>query len=194
MTLPGQAATEPRARSFVLEAKRLMLRTAVPDDAEAITALINDRRIAGNMVGVPHPYTLTDAEAAIAAAQGKPQFVITLMDGRVLGGCGLGAHAGYPELGYWLGIPYWGNGYATEAARTLIDFAFTDLECTELRAGASIRNPASRRVLEKCGFQWTGVTLQRILAINASVPSDRFRLDRDLWASLRSWDNMNPIA
>jgi RimJ/RimL family protein N-acetyltransferase len=196
MTLQEQEARERdrTGHSLVLTAERLMLRAAVLDDAAAIAALVNDRRIAGNMVGVPHPYTLQHAVAAITAADRKPQFVVARTDGRVIGGCGLAIHAGYPELGYWLGVSYWGNGYATEAARALIDFAFTALECTELRAGAIVRNPASRRVLEKCGFQWTGVKLQRIHAINASVPSDRFRLDRDVWASLRSWGKLSPTA
>jgi RimJ/RimL family protein N-acetyltransferase len=54
-------------------------------------------------------------------------------------------------------------------------------------AGARVSNPASRRVLEKCGFQWTGVGLYRIRALNSSAPIDRFRLDRRLWASLKSW-------
>jgi hypothetical protein len=50
-----------------------------------------------------------------------------------------------------------------------------------------VSNPASRRVLEKCGFQWTGVGLYRIRALRSSAPIDRFRLDRGLWASLKSW-------
>ena len=62
-----------------------------------------------------------------------------------------------PEIGYWLGVPFWGNGYATEAARALIDHAFGDLGYAVLTAGARVSNPASRRVLEKCGFQWTGI-------------------------------------
>jgi RimJ/RimL family protein N-acetyltransferase len=196
VTLLEQASTGAvsTARRFVLKTRRLMLGTAVPDDAKAITALINDHRVAGNMASVPHPYTLTDAEAAIEAANGKPLFVISLTDGRVIGGGGLAVHAGYPELAYWLGVPYWGNGYATEAARALVDFAFADLECAELHAGARVTNPASRRVLEKCGFEWTGIKLQRIHALNASVPSDRFRLDRARWASLRNSGKVQHIA
>jgi RimJ/RimL family protein N-acetyltransferase len=50
-----------------------------------------------------------------------------------------------------------------------------------------VSNPASRRVLEKCAFQWTGVRLTRIRSINSAAPVDRFRLDRGLWASLKSW-------
>ena len=57
---------------------------------------------------------------------------------------------------------------------------------TVSRAGARVTNPASRRILEKCGFQWTGVGLCRIRALNSSAPIDRFRLDRGLWTSLRS--------
>ena len=61
-------------------------------------------------------------------------------------------------------------------------------------AGARVTNPASRRVLEKCGFQWTGVVLQRVRALSSSAPSDRFRLDRGLWASLRDWGKVPLIA
>ncbi len=60
---------------------------------------------------------------------------------------------------------------------------------TELRAGARVVNPASRRVLEKCGFQWTGVELRKVLSLGSSVPVDRFRLDRGVWSSLKSWRN-----
>ncbi len=82
------------------------------------------------------------------------------------------------ELGYWIGVPFWGCGYMTEAARCLIAHAFGDLGYEVLTASARVSNPASRRVLEKWGFQWTGVGLCRIRAIASSVPVDRFRLER----------------
>ncbi len=96
------------------------------------------------------------------------------------GGLGRGAAEGRQgaELGYWIGVPFWGCGYATEAARRLIDHAFGGLGYEVLTASARVSNPASRRVLEKCGFQWTGVGLCRIRAIASSVPVDRFRLER----------------
>src|SRR5262245_55275775 len=106
----------------------------------------------------------------------------------LIGMCGLEWHPGEePEIGYWLGVPYWGRGYATEAARAVIDHAFEDLRLDLLIAGARVSNPASRRVLEKCGFQWTAVVLTRIRAIASAAPIDRFRLDRGLWASLKAW-------
>ncbi|MBX9777638.1 MAG: GNAT family N-acetyltransferase [Xanthobacteraceae bacterium] len=189
MTLLEREPTEglPVARKAVLRTARLTLRAPRPDDAKAIKALINDRRIAENTASIPHPYTLKDARAFIANAAGKPAFVITRDDGRLIGGGGIDLRPRGYEIGYWIGVPYWGNGYATEAARALVDHAFRDLDLTELLAGARVTNPASRRVLEKCGFQWTHVVLQRVVALNSSAPSDRFRLDRGLWASLRSW-------
>jgi RimJ/RimL family protein N-acetyltransferase len=108
--------------------------------------------------------------------------------GSIVGCCGIAKLDGEtPEIGYWLGVAFWGKGYATESARALIDHAFGELRYDTLLAGARVSNPASRRVLEKCGFQWTGVGLYRIRALASSAPCDRFRLDRGLWASLKSW-------
>jgi RimJ/RimL family protein N-acetyltransferase len=76
----------------------------------------------------------------------------------------------------------------------VIDHTFGDLGYDTLQSGARVSNPASRRVLEKCGFQWTGVRLCRIRAINSAAPIDRFRLDRGLWASLKSWGRVKRVA
>ena len=78
--------------------------------------------------------------------------------------------------------------------RALIDHAFEDLELDALQAGARVTNPGSRRVLEKCGFQWTGVGLYRIRALKSSAPIDRFRLERSIWASLKSWGTSRRVA
>ena len=168
----------------VLETERLVLRAPRLGDAKAIATLANDRRIAENTARIPHPYRLVDAEAFIAGVNipgGETVFLITDSDDTVLGGCGVGMGDGQgPELGYWLGVPFWGQGYATEAVRAVIDYAFTELDLEFLSAGARVTNPPSRRVLEKCGFQWTGVGLYRIRALKSSAPVDRFRLDRGL--------------
>src|SRR5215831_11190333 len=135
----------------VLETQRLVLRAPRFADAKQVAALVNDRRIAENTARIPHPYTVDDAREWIGAvaSQSASSYVITIA-GEVLGACGVDLRDG---------VPFWGSGYATEAARRLVDHAFRDLRCEVLTASARVSNPASRRVLEKCGFQWTGVGL-----------------------------------
>jgi RimJ/RimL family protein N-acetyltransferase len=172
----------------VLETERLVLRAPCVHDAEDLARLINDRRIAVNTARIPYPYSVEDAEQFIGAVNrqdGEVAFLITL-DDVLIGGCGVARSDSGPELGYWVGVPFWGQGFATEAARAVIDHAFGSLGHNVLEAGARVSNPASRRVLEKCGFQWTGVRLARVLAINSAAPADRFRLDRRLWESLKT--------
>jgi RimJ/RimL family protein N-acetyltransferase len=179
----------------VLETKRLVLRAPRLGDAKTVATLANDRRIAENTAHIPHPYKLSDAEDFITRA-GKPDeaiFLITLRGKAVIGACGIGLKDAVPELGYWLGVDHWGQGYATEALHAVIDYAFTDLAHEQLQAGARVTNPASRRVLEKCGFQWTGVGLCRIRAINSSAPIDRFRLERGIWSALKGWGRSKKV-
>jgi len=180
----------------VLKTARLLLRTPSHGDAAAMVALAGDRRVAENTARIPHPYAVADAVGHLAAINqdgGETVFAIE-RDGALVGMCGLDPRQDGVELGYWLGVPFWGRGYATEAARALIDYAFAELGHEVLQSGARVSNPASRRVLEKCGFQWTGVQLFRIRAINSAAPIDRFRLDRGLWASLKSWGQARQVA
>lgn len=180
----------------VLETERLILRAPQHDDIEAIVSLVNDRRIAEKTARIPHPYNVGDAETFIAAVnrqEGEATFAI-VNDCGLIGVCGAEPRGDVVETGYWLGFPYWGRGYATEAVRAVIDHAFGALGHTALEAGARVNNPASRRVLEKCGFQWVGVGLYRIRAIKSSAPLDRFRLDRGLWASLKAWGRTREVA
>jgi RimJ/RimL family protein N-acetyltransferase len=198
MTLSEQVFTPARRDDVVpvLATARLELRAPHRSDCNAIATLVNDRRIAANTARIPYPYAIEDAEQFVASVnkrEGEACFVITL-DGTPIGMCSVDLREDGLELGYWLGVAYWGHGFATEAARALIDHAFGDLEHETLISGARVNNPASRRVLEKCGFQWTGVRLSRIRAINSAAPIDRFRLDRGLWASLKSWGPVNRVT
>ena len=174
----------------VLETKRLTLRAPRLADAKTVAMLANDRRIAENTARIPHPYTPSDAKTFITGANkagGDAVFLITLHNETIIGACGVMQQETTPELGYWLGVKYWGEGYATEALHAVIDYAFADLAHKALQAGARVTNPASRRVLEKCGFQWTGVGLYRISSIRSSAPIDRFRLEHGIWSALRGW-------
>ena len=198
MTLSEQVFTPARRDDVVpvLATARLVLRAPRRSDIKAIAVLANDRRIAANTARIPHPYAIEDAEQFVAAVnkrEGEACFAVTLV-GAPIGVCSVDLREDGAEIGYWLGVPYWGRGLATEAVRALIDHAFGDLEHEALISGARVSNPASRRVLEKCGFQWTGVRLSRIRAINSAAPIDRFRLDRGLWASLKSWGRVKRVT
>jgi len=180
----------------VLETERLTLRAPRHKDVTALALLANDRRIAENTTRIPHPYGIDDAERFIATVnkrEGEACFVI-MLDDTLIGACGIDPREDGPEIGYWLGVPFWGHGCATEAVRAVIDHAFGDLQHETLQAGARVSNPAARRVLEKCAFQWTGVRLSRIRAINSAAPVDRFRLDRKLWVSLKRWGPVRRVA
>jgi RimJ/RimL family protein N-acetyltransferase len=174
-----------------IETPRLVLRAPRPEDAEGIVALANDLRVAENTARLPHPYRVEDAEEFIAQLSRSDReiaFLITLAGREIIGLCGIALpERSGPELGYRIGVRHWGKGYATEAAHAVIDHAFVELGHDTLSASVRVSNLASRSVLEKCGFQWTGVELRRIRAIASAAPFDRFRLDRGLWTSLKEW-------
>jgi RimJ/RimL family protein N-acetyltransferase len=198
MTLSQEVLSRTRLDHNIpaLATQRLVLRAPVPADAKTIAILAGDLRVAAQTARIPHPYGIEDAErflASVNRGDGERCFAIT-RDDTLIGLCGIAKGESNAEIGYWLGAPSWGRGYATEAARAVIDHAFCDLDYEILESGALVGNPASRRVLEKCGFQWTGVQLTRIRAIHSAAPADRFRLDRSLWASLKSWGHVRRVA
>ncbi|MEP6836998.1 MAG: GNAT family N-acetyltransferase [Bradyrhizobium sp.] len=181
----------------VLETERLTLRAPRLADAKTVSMLASDRRIAENTARIPHPYKISDAENLITGANragGECVYLITRRDKTVIGACGIMTQDEVPELGYWLGVEHWGKGYATEALHALVDYAFTDLAHEAVHAGSRVTNPTSRRVLEKCGFQWTGVGLYRINSIRSSAPIDRFRLERGIWQAIKGWAPMKRVS
>ena len=186
--IPTQTLRE--ASSCVLETERLMLRRPTLADVKAIARLADDRRIAENTRRLPHPYLQEHAiEFVRAIAENTRETVFLIENNFVpIGMVGIDwREPAAPELGYWLGIEYWGQGFGTEATRAVIDFTFEEFDIEHLTAGARVTNPASRNILEKCGFQWSGVELHRFEALGSSTPVDRFRLSRSVWSSLKSW-------
>jgi RimJ/RimL family protein N-acetyltransferase len=180
------------ASPCVLETERLTLRAPTLADVKAIARLANDRRIAENTRRLPYPYLQEHAIAFVrenANDDGESAFLIE-NNHAPIGMVGIDRRQpDGPELGYWLGVEHWGCGFATEAARAAIDFAFEEFEVDQLISGARVANPASRNVLEKCGFQWTRVELHRFEALGSSTPVDRFRLTRGVWSSLKNWNS-----
>lgn len=176
----------------VLETERLMLRRPTLADVKAVARLANDRRIAENTRRLPHPYLQDHAVEFVRgiANDGRETAFLIENDHTPIGMVGVDwREPETPELGYWLGVDYWGQGFATEAARAVIDFTFEEFDIEHMRSGARVANPSSRNVLEKCGFQWGGVELHRFEALGSSTPVDCFRLSRSVWASLKNWGN-----
>lgn len=176
----------------VITTPRLVLRRPDRDDAPDIAFLANNPKIASMVARMPYPYGLKDALAFIDRnSEGGPNgcvYAVTLgLTGRFIGCAGLDSSKGAGlELGYWLGEPFWGEGYATEAAHALVDLAFKDTSVGQITASCRMSNPASRRVIQKSGFQHAGTGMMNSIAAGP-VSIERFVLDRKTWTSLKSW-------
>lgn len=176
----------------VLETERLILRRPTLADVKAIAALANDRRIAEMTRRLPHPYNQDHAIEFVRAMAADARETVFLIENNFtpVGMVGVDwREPDAPELGYWLGFDHWGQGFGTEAARAMIDFTFEEFAVEHLISGARVANASSRNILEKCGFQWSGVELHRFEALGSSTPVDRFRLSRSVWSSLKNWNS-----
>ncbi|MEW6766891.1 MAG: GNAT family N-acetyltransferase [Pseudomonadota bacterium] len=196
MILECPTQTLRETSGFVLETRRLTLRQPGLADIEAIAGIVSDKRVSINLRRVPHPYSVDDARDFVNSAAGSAETVFLVENGsEAVGLVGLSWETeGVPELGYCFGVDHWGKGFATEAARAAIDFAFEEFAIDRMTSGARVLNPASRHVLEKCGFNWTGVELHRFLALGSSTPVDCFKLERSVWSSIRNWSNSTRSA
>jgi len=141
--------------------ERLLLRPGWAEDAPALHAAIADEAIVRNLSTAPWPYSITDAEAFLGRERNEalPEFLMFLRTRgtpHLVGGCAIvdGDH-GERELGYWIARPYWGLGFATEAASAVMRIARSS-GIGNITASHFVDNPASGRVLCKIGFRPTG--------------------------------------
>ena len=142
-----------------LETARLRLRPAKAGDAPRITSLINDPDVARMSTRIPHPYALEDAESFLARCEAEDEkvFAIDYADDGLVGVIGFHDTGRLgPEVGYWLGRPYWGKGLATEATQAALVLAAKSWGRRCVVSSHFADNPASGRVLEKAGFLYTG--------------------------------------
>lgn len=177
---------------FRLETERLWLRWLRSADASAISAFAGLADVAQMTASIPHPYPPGEAErfilharattaggdalvlAATTKAKGRP--VVGIVSAQV-------EEAGEIELGYTVGPAYAGRGYATEMVRAVVDAVFNLTEARAIVANSRTINPASRRVLEKSGFRFTGTEPKNLPARGGRHPCDFFRRDRHDWAA-----------
>ena len=170
----------------ILETARLRLRPYAEADVSELVPLIGTREVAATTLRIPHPYTEQDARAFIAGSldPGKLWLAITLRsDGRQIGGIGLRVdeHHRHAELGYWLGVPYWGKGYATEAGREMVRYGFEDLKLHRIFASHFGHNPASGKILLKLGMKHEGCQREHLLKWDQFVDSVLYGMSQQEW-------------
>jgi RimJ/RimL family protein N-acetyltransferase len=169
--------------SRLLETERLLLRPVRAADRRELVPLISDFDVSKYLSRVPYPYTEEDFTAFMEKAEkglkaGNDYIFAILLKPDVFIGL-MGAHPVDDwEFGYWIGKPYWRQGYATEAGRRVLRYAFEELKADRLNAGWFHDNPKSGRVLEKLGFKPTGEGERNCLSRGCKVGLHLVALDR----------------
>ena len=147
-SLPGRITT-----------KRLVLRAPIRGDVPDLVKLADNKTIAEKLARLPSPYTRADAVGFVEIFAQRPDerpYAITL-DEKLIGVVGFTFVEGEaPALGYWLGEPYWGQGFMTEATKGLIEAAHKTHHFETIAARALADNQASLNVLSKLGFKQVG--------------------------------------
>jgi len=137
-----------------IETERLVLKKIVDADKERLVSLIGDFRVSKTLSNVPYPYTLDDADEWLKIVDNEEFNLNIFLNDDLIGGIGLTpTEDDFYELGYWLGVEYWGQGYATESVMEFLNYAKTNSSCEKLKANVFKENIASTKVLEKNGFK-----------------------------------------
>ena len=180
-----------RIKSFVLRSDRLTLRPPVMDDALAVETGMADYGVVSNLSRAPWPYEHRHAiewlGSVVKAGDERSQYPFAIVTGEGLAGViGISAREEGVELGYWLRRSAWGKGYATEAGRLALGFAFDELELDVVEAGHFADNAASGRVLQKLGFTYTQDVPRYSLARDCDVACRMMILPRARFAEGRT--------
>jgi RimJ/RimL family protein N-acetyltransferase len=162
-------------KSTLIETPRLQLSTLSEADIQELVPLIGAREVAANTLRIPHPYEEKHAREFLASVTKENELRLGIRlgnDGRLCGGIGLhpDAQHNHAELGYWIGVPYWGNGYATEAEQIKLNRIF---------AHHFKHNPASGKVLRKLGMKYEGCMRQHVLKWGQFVDLELYSILRE---------------
>ena len=165
----------------ILVTKRLTLRPPLEVDADEITKLLANTNVSRMLTRVPNPYQFEDAKAWIESIRDQTcSLYFTIHRQNLAGVISIEANeSGSPDLGYWLGEPYWGNGYMSEAARAVVSHGFKALGCGTLKSGAYEDNPASAKVLQNLGFEPAGTANHFNSTRKCDVLCNRLHLTRE---------------
>jgi [ribosomal protein S5]-alanine N-acetyltransferase len=171
-----------------LETLRLRLRPYSESDITELVPLIGAREVAATTQRIAHPYTERNARDFIAKTRtdDEVRLAVTLRsDGHLCGGVGLRLESEQQraELGYWIGVPYWGNGYATEAARAMLAYGFETLKLHRIVATCMAHNSASSKILKKLGMRFEGCLRQHQYKWGQFVDLECYGILRGEWES-----------
>ena len=148
-----------------LQTERLILRAFTLKDAPDVQRLAGEWEVARTLLSIPHPYEdgmaaewISEHGSVFQRGEGVNFAIVLRERGELCGSCSMliNSRDANAELGYWIGVPYWGRGYATEAAREVVRYAFEELWLHRVYAAHFGSNPASGRVLEKIGMSYEG--------------------------------------
>jgi [ribosomal protein S5]-alanine N-acetyltransferase len=163
-----------------LKSGDMLLRPFRLSDADRLTLLANNIKISRNLRdGFPHPYTRADAVAFIQHCREMQvdTFFAIEIRGEHVGNISISpcndVYRKSAEIGYFIGEPYWNKGIATRAVNLIVDYGFSNLGLARIHTGVYEYNPASQRVLEKCGFVREGIFRKSIYK------------DGELWDEIR---------
>jgi RimJ/RimL family protein N-acetyltransferase len=179
--MPGREDEEAYEFGFVVLTRRLILRTPRDEDDAAMAALAANPFVAENLAAAPRPLAGESGECFVVLEREKRATV-----GAVAYGPMVDRRASV-EVAAWIGEPFWGNGFATEATQAVIDRAFADNRVNLLWCSNRAGNHRARRVIEKCGFQFRETGMVRSPALRGALPVERFVLERRNWRSLKAW-------
>lgn len=173
-----------------IETERLLLRPFSLSDAKGVQRLAADRSIADTTLNIPHPYEDGAAEEWISGHQdifdqgkGATFAITTKADGTLIGAISLmGVIAGHQaELGYWIGKPYWNQGFCTEAAHAVLRYAFKEMDLLRVHACHMSRNESSGRVMQKIGMQHEGRRRQHAKKWDVLEDLELYGILRSVW-------------
>ncbi|MCK7613698.1 GNAT family N-acetyltransferase [Roseibium sediminicola] len=170
----------------VIETERLVLRAPCPEDLSACAELLGDYEVAKMLSRVPYPYDLEGGRAYLARSVERWQDVAGAdeigfhvdHDGEMIGGMGFKKLQETPEIGYWLGRPYWGKGFMSEAVEAAVTWLFRNTDHERLAGEAMTENAGSLKVLEKLGFRLVGEVGCASVSRGATVPALRMEVTK----------------
>jgi len=155
-----------------LQTARLDLRLPDIGDCAAIQAVTNHRDVAANTLSLPYPYSTEDslefvnyARQAVMTGDAYPFAITRREDSEIVGVINLTLRPRHraAEMGYWIGAEHRNQGYATEAAGSVLLFAFDQLDLNRVHSQTFAENSASARVLEKIGMRYEGTLRQHFI-------------------------------